>query len=57
MTDNPKKKGKDAKLVSNQEHEIAYLMRVAKVTRQKAKAAIKAAGPARDKVMAYLASQ
>jgi|GEM_PF-6853713 len=36
MADNPKKKGRDRELVSEQEHEVAYLMKAAKVTRQKA---------------------
>ncbi|RVJ03384.1 DUF3606 domain-containing protein [Sinorhizobium medicae] len=54
MADNPKKKGRDRELVSEQEHEVAYLMRTAKVTRQKALEAIREAGPDREKVMAYL---
>jgi NACalpha-BTF3-like transcription factor len=54
MSDDPKKTGQDRKLVSNQEHEIAYVMKSAGVTRQKAKKAIDEAGPSRDKVMAYL---
>lgn len=33
MADDPKKKGRDRELVSEQEHEVAYLMRMAKVTR------------------------
>ncbi|RVP65496.1 DUF3606 domain-containing protein [Sinorhizobium meliloti] len=54
MADNPKKKGRDRELVSEQEHEVAYLMKAAKVTRQKALEAIREAGPSREKVMAYL---
>jgi DNA-directed RNA polymerase subunit F len=54
VADNPKKKGRDRELVSEQEHEVAYLMRTAKVTRQKALEAIREAGPSRDKVMEYL---
>jgi DNA-directed RNA polymerase subunit F len=57
MADNPKKKGRDRELVSEQEHEVAYLMKAAKVTRQKALQAIREAGPNRDKVMAYLQSK
>jgi DNA-directed RNA polymerase subunit F len=57
MADNPKKKGRDRELVSEQEHEVAYLMKAAKVTRQKALEAIREAGPNRDKVMAYLQSK
>ncbi|RVG05299.1 DUF3606 domain-containing protein [Sinorhizobium meliloti] len=57
MADNPKKKGRDRELVSEQEHEVAYLMRTAKVTRQKALEAIREAGPSREKVMAYLQSK
>ncbi|MDW9523776.1 DUF3606 domain-containing protein [Sinorhizobium meliloti] len=57
MADNPKKKGRDRELVSEQEHEVAYLMRAAKVTRQKALEAIREAGPSRDKIMAYLGKQ
>ncbi|PII38518.1 hypothetical protein T190_19415 [Sinorhizobium meliloti CCBAU 01290] len=55
--DNPKKKGRDRELVSEQEHEVAYLMRTAKVTRQKALEAIREAGPNRKKVMDYLQSK
>ncbi|RVE93140.1 DUF3606 domain-containing protein [Sinorhizobium meliloti] len=51
MADNPKKKGRDRDLVSEQEHEVAYLMRTAKVTRQKALEAIREAGPDRKKVI------
>jgi len=40
MSDDPKKTGQDRKLVSNQEHEIAYIMKSAGVTRQIAKKAI-----------------
>ncbi|AEG06844.1 DUF3606 domain-containing protein [Sinorhizobium meliloti] len=54
MADNPKKKGRDRDLVSEQEHEVAYLMRTAKVTRQKALEAIREAGPDRKKVIDYL---
>ncbi|QFI65810.1 DUF3606 domain-containing protein [Sinorhizobium alkalisoli] len=57
MADDPKKKGRDRGLVSTQEHEVAYIMRKAKVTRQKALEAIREAGPSRDKVMAYLAQK
>ncbi|EHK74291.1 hypothetical protein SM0020_29640 [Sinorhizobium meliloti CCNWSX0020] len=57
MADNPKKKGRDRELVSEQEHEVAYLMRTAKVTRQKALEAIREAGPNRKKVMDYLQSK
>ncbi|MCA1371753.1 DUF3606 domain-containing protein [Bradyrhizobium sp. BRP14] len=54
MADDPKKKGRDRGLVSEQEHEVAYIMRTAKVTRQKALKAIREAGPSRDEVMEYL---
>jgi len=54
MADDPKKKGRDRSLVSEQEHEVAYIMRTTKVTRQKALQAIREAGPSRDKVMEYL---
>ncbi|ATA97188.1 DUF3606 domain-containing protein (plasmid) [Sinorhizobium meliloti] len=57
MADNPKKRGRDRELVSEQEHEVAYLMRTARVTRQKALEAIREAGPNRDKVMDYLQSK
>lgn len=53
----PNRKGRDRELVSEQEHEVAYLMRTAKVTRQKALEAIREAGPNRDNVMAYLQSK
>ncbi|MBB4184308.1 hypothetical protein GGE07_000934 [Sinorhizobium terangae] len=36
MADHPKKEGCDRSRVSTQEHEVAYLMKTAKVTRQKA---------------------
>ncbi|MDW9855085.1 DUF3606 domain-containing protein [Sinorhizobium meliloti] len=54
MADDPKKKGRDRELVSEQEHEVAYLMKAAKVTRQKALQAIREAGPDRKNVMDYL---
>jgi hypothetical protein len=54
MSDDPKKTSQDRKLVSSQEHEIAYIKKSTGVTRQKAKQAIAEAGPSRDKVMAYL---
>ena len=54
MSDDAKKTSQDRKLVSNQEHEIAYIMKTAGVTRQKAKKAIEEAGPSREKVMANL---
>jgi hypothetical protein len=54
MADDPKKRGRDLELVSEQEHEVAYIMRTAKVTRQKALKAIREPGPSRDKVMEYL---
>lgn len=54
MADNPKKKGRERELVAEQEHEVAYLTRTAKVTRQKALEAIREAGPNREKVMQYL---
>ncbi|RVN82037.1 DUF3606 domain-containing protein [Sinorhizobium meliloti] len=54
MADDPKKKGRDRELVSVQEHEVAYLMKAAKVTRQKALQAIREAGPDRKNVMDYL---
>ena len=57
MSDDPKKTSQDRKLVSSQEHEIAYVMKSAGVTRQKAKEAIEKAGPSRDKVMAFLKGQ
>ncbi|RVH27070.1 DUF3606 domain-containing protein [Sinorhizobium meliloti] len=57
MADNPKKRGRDRELVSEQEQEVAYLMRTARVTRQKALEAIREAGPNRDKVMDYLQSK
>lgn len=57
MADDPKKKGRDREFVSEQEHEVAYLMRTAKVTRQKALEAIREAGPNRNKVMDYLQSK
>ncbi|ABR60523.1 DUF3606 domain-containing protein [Sinorhizobium medicae] len=57
MADNPEKKGRDRDLVSEQEHEVAYLMRTAKVTRQKALRAIREAGPSREKVIEYLGKQ
>ncbi|ASJ63492.1 DUF3606 domain-containing protein [Sinorhizobium meliloti] len=57
MADNPKKRGRDRELVSEQEHEVAYVMRTARVTRQKALEAIREAGPNRDKVMDYLQSK
>ncbi|APG93006.1 DUF3606 domain-containing protein [Sinorhizobium americanum] len=54
MADDPKKQGRDRKLASTQEHEVAYIVNAAKVTRQKALEAIRAAGPSREKVMEYL---
>lgn len=57
MSDDPKKTGQDRHLVSSQEHEVAYVIKAAGVTRQKAKQAIDKAGPSRDKVMAYLKDQ
>ncbi|PII37629.1 hypothetical protein T190_31745 [Sinorhizobium meliloti CCBAU 01290] len=57
MADNPKEKGRDRELVSEQEHEVAYLMKAAKVTRHKALEAIREAGPNRKKVMDYLQSK
>ncbi|WP_248446366.1 DUF3606 domain-containing protein [Sinorhizobium meliloti] len=52
MADNPKKKDRDRELVSEPGHEVPYLMRTAKVTREKALEAIREAGPNREKVMA-----
>ncbi|MCA1440011.1 DUF3606 domain-containing protein [Ensifer sp. IC4062] len=57
MADDPKKKGRDRSRVSNQEHEVAYIVKTAKVTRQKALQAIREAGPSREKVMDYLAKK
>jgi hypothetical protein len=54
MADDPKKRGRDRSLVSEQEHEVAYIMRTAKITRQKALEAIREAGPTREKVMDHL---
>jgi hypothetical protein len=54
MADDPKKQGRDRKLASTQEHEVAYIMKAARVTRQKALEAIREAGPSREKVMQYL---
>ncbi|MQW72418.1 DUF3606 domain-containing protein [Sinorhizobium medicae] len=54
MADNPKKKGRERELVSEQQHEVAYLMGTAKVTPQKALEAIREARPDREKVMEYL---
>jgi predicted metal-binding transcription factor (methanogenesis marker protein 9) len=55
--DDPKKRGRDREAVSEQEHEVASIMRTAKVTRQKAREAIREAGPSRETVMAYLAKE
>ncbi|ASP92756.1 DUF3606 domain-containing protein [Sinorhizobium meliloti] len=49
-----RRRGRDRELVSEQEHEVAYSMKAAKVTRQKALEAIREAGPSREKVVAYL---
>ena len=57
MADDPKKTKQDRNRVSMQEHEIAYLMKAANVTRQQAKEAIEKAGPSREKVMDYLKSK
>ncbi|MCA1408439.1 DUF3606 domain-containing protein [Ensifer sp. IC3342] len=57
MADDPKKKGRDRSRVSTQEHEVAYIVKTAKVTRQKALEAIREAGPSREKVMDYLAKK
>ncbi|MBB4184812.1 DUF3606 domain-containing protein [Sinorhizobium terangae] len=57
MADDPKKKGRDRSRVSTQEHEVAYIVKTAKVTRQKALEAIREAGPSREKVMGYLAKK
>lgn len=54
MADDPKMQGRDRKLASTQEHEVAYIMKAAGVTRQKALEAIREAGPSREKVMQYL---
>ncbi|MDK1494635.1 DUF3606 domain-containing protein [Sinorhizobium sp. 7-81] len=57
MADDPNKKGRDRKLASTEEHEVAYIVKAAKVTRQKALEAIREAGPSGEKVMAYLAKE
>ncbi|MBP1884321.1 DUF3606 domain-containing protein [Sinorhizobium mexicanum] len=54
MADDPKKQARDRKLASTQEHEVAYIVKTAKVTRQKALEAIREAGPSREKVLEYL---
>ncbi|MEY9629018.1 DUF3606 domain-containing protein [Sinorhizobium fredii] len=54
MADSPKKQARDRKLASTQEHEVAYIVKAAKVTRQKALKAIREAGPSREKVMEFL---
>lgn len=57
MSDDPKKRGRDSKFVSTQEHEIEYLMRTLKVTRQQVLEAIREVGPDRQDVLTYLANK
>ncbi|MCA1408522.1 DUF3606 domain-containing protein [Ensifer sp. IC3342] len=57
MADDPKERGRDRSRVSTQEHEVAYLMKTAEVTRQRALEAIREAGPSREKVVEYLAKK
>lgn len=53
--DSLKRKGRDRELVSEQAYEVAYRMKTAKVTRQKALSAIRKSGPRRENAMADLA--
>lgn len=55
MADDPKKKGKDGKLVSSQPHELSYLQKKTGKSAKAVKAAIDKAGPSRKKVMKALA--
>lgn len=57
MADDPKKRGLDGKLVSQQRHEVAYVAKKAKVTPAVAKKAIQDAGPSRKAVEAKIAKK
>ncbi|WOS66058.1 DUF3606 domain-containing protein [Sinorhizobium fredii] len=54
MPDDLRKKGRDSEFVSTQEHEIAYLMRATRKTREEVLKAIREIGPDRQMVMEYL---
>ena len=55
MADDPKKKKQDSKLVAGtQDYEVKYLARTHDVSQAEALRAIKAAGPSRAKIDAYL---
>jgi len=55
MADNPKKRGKlERKKASGQAHELEYLMKKFRVSRQAVVGARRAVGNNRDKVEAYL---
>ncbi|MEY9100471.1 hypothetical protein ABIA24_003380 [Sinorhizobium fredii] len=54
MADDFKKKGRDSEFVSTQEHEIAYLMKATKKTKEEVLKAIREIGPDRQMVMEYL---
>ncbi len=48
MADDPKRQGRDRKLASTQEHEVAYIVKTAKVTRQKATPSRPVSGPEKN---------
>ena len=54
MADNPKEKGRDRELVSEQAHEVAYRMKTPKVNSRKRSRRSEKSGPHREKTMAYL---
>jgi hypothetical protein len=55
MADNPKAVGKGDRIrVSQQKHEVQYIAKKFKISGQAASGAIRAAGPMRAKVEAYI---
>jgi len=54
MADDPKKRGQDSKLVSQQQHEVDYLVKTTGKSRAEVERAIKDVGPSREKVLKKL---
>ncbi len=54
MADDPKKRGQDSKLVSQQQHEVDYLVKTTGKPRAEVERAIKEVGPSREKVLKKL---
>ena len=55
MADNPKDVGKGDRIrASLQKHEVQYIAKKFKITGQAAAGAVRAAGPMREKVYAYI---